>query len=101
FVAEHLRRIGVEVRTDVAHTGVIGVLRGGLPGPVVALRADMDALPVEERVDLPWASRARGEYNGDSVSVMHACGHDLDVATLLGTAEILAGMKDRLQGTIV
>src|SRR5690606_4740440 len=65
FVAEHLRRIGVEVRTDVAHTGVIGVLRGGLPGPVVALRADMDALPVEERVDLPWASRARGEYNGD------------------------------------
>jgi amidohydrolase len=101
FVEAHLRRIGVEVRTQVAHTGVIGVLKGGRPGPVVALRADMDALPVEERVALPWASQARGEYNGDSVSVMHACGHDLHVATLLGTAEILAGMKDRLSGTIV
>lgn len=101
FVATHLQRLGIPIRREVAHTGVVGVLKGSLPGPVVALRADMDGLPVRERVDLPWASHEKGEFNGETVDVMHACGHDLHVATLLGVAEILAGMKDKLQGTIV
>jgi amidohydrolase len=100
LVAEHLRSLGLEVRTGVAHTGVVAVLRGGRPGPVVALRADMDALPVEEQVDLPFASRVRTEYNGQDVGVMHACGHDNHVAILMGVAEVLAGMKERLPGTV-
>jgi amidohydrolase len=100
LVAEHLRGLGIEVQTDVAHTGVVGVLRGGQPGPVVALRADMDALPVTEMVDLPFASRVRTEYNGQEVGVMHACGHDNHVAILMGAAEVLAGMRDRLPGTV-
>jgi amidohydrolase len=100
LVAEHLRSLGIEVETGVAHTGVVGVLRGGQPGPVVALRADMDALPVTEMVDLPFASRERAEYNGQEVGVMHACGHDNHVAVLMGVAEILEGMRDELPGTV-
>ncbi len=99
-VAEHLRSLGIKVQTEVAHTGVVGVLEGGRPGPVVALRADMDGLPIIERVDLPFASRARSVYNGDSVGVMHACGHDTHIAILMGTAEILAGMRDEIPGTV-
>jgi amidohydrolase len=100
LVADHLRALGLEVRTGVAHTGVIGVLKGGKPGPVVALRADMDALPVTEEVDLPFRSRARAMYNGQEVGVMHACGHDAHVAILMGVAEALAGVRDELAGTI-
>jgi amidohydrolase len=100
LVAEHLRKLGYEVKTGVAHTGVVGVLRGGRPGPVVALRADMDALPVTEETGLPFASKARTEYNGQEVGVMHACGHDGHTAILMGVAEILAGMRDRLPGTV-
>jgi len=100
IVAEHLRALGYEVRTNVAHTGVVGTLRGGKPGKVVALRADMDALPVAEEVDLPFASKARATWNGQEVGVMHACGHDNHVAILMGVAEVLAGLKDRLPGTV-
>jgi amidohydrolase len=100
IVAEHLKALGMEVRTGVAHTGVVGVLRGG-DGPVVALRADMDALPVTEEVDLPFASKVRTEYDGQDVGVMHACGHDNHVSILMGVAEVLAGMGDKLPGTAV
>ena len=100
LVAEHLRALGMEVQTGVAHTGVVGVLKGGRPGPVVALRADMDALPVTEQVNLPFASKARTEYNGQQVGVMHACGHDTHVAILMGAAEVLAGMRAQLPGTV-
>ena len=100
LVADYLRKLGIEVRTGVAHTGVIGVLRGARPGPVVALRADMDALPVTEQVDLPFASRVKAQYNGQETGVMHACGHDNHVAILMGVAGILAGMRDRLPGTV-
>ena len=100
LVAEHLTRLGLEVKTGVAHTGVVAVLRGGRPGPVVALRADMDALPVTEQVDLPFKSTARTEYNGQQVGVMHACGHDNHVAILMGVAEVLAGMRAQLPGTV-
>ncbi len=92
-IATHLRSLGLEVQTGVAKTGVVGILKGGKPGPVVALRADIDALPVKERVAIPFASKAEGEYNGKAVSVMHACGHDTHIAILMGTAEILASMK--------
>lgn len=101
YVAAHLKGLGLEVRTDVAHTGVIGVLRGGMPGGVVALRADMDALPVTERADLPFASKAKGMYRGEEVGVMHACGHDTHVAMLMGAAEILAPQRETIPGTIV
>jgi amidohydrolase len=101
LVAEHLRALGLEVRTEVAHTGVVGVLRGGRPGPVVALRADMDALPVTELVDLPFRSTVRTTWLGQDVGVMHACGHDNHVAILMGVAEVLAGVRDRLPGTVV
>ena len=101
LVARHLESLDMEVRTEIAHTGVLGVLRGGLPGPVVALRADMDALPVEEQSGLPFASRARGEYMGQEVPVMHACGHDLHVAILMGVAEVLAARRDELPGTVM
>lgn len=100
LVADHLKKLGYETRTGVAHTGVVGVLRGGQPGPVVALRADMDALPVTEETGLPFASRVRTEYKGREVGVMHACGHDGHTAILMGVAEILAGMRDRLPGTV-
>ncbi len=99
-VADHLRTLGLEVQTEVGHTGVVGLLRGGQPGPVVALRADMDGLPVTEQVDLPFASTVRSTYNGQDVGVMHACGHDNHVAILMGVAEVLTGMQDRLQGSV-
>jgi amidohydrolase len=101
IVAEHLRALGLEVRTKVARTGVVGVLRGGKPGPVVALRADMDALPVTEETDLPFKSVVRSEYNGREVGVMHACGHDAHTSMLMGAAEVLAGMKADLPGSVV
>lgn len=101
LVAEHLRALGMEVRTGVGGHGVVGVLRGGRPGRTVALRADMDGLPVTEQVDLPFRSRVRATYNGQEVGVMHACGHDNHVAILMGTAEVLAGMKAQLPGTVV
>ncbi|HEV8612194.1 MAG TPA: amidohydrolase, partial [Gemmatimonadales bacterium] len=100
LVADELNRLGLEVRTGVAHTGVVGVLRGGKPGPVVALRADMDALPVTELVELPFKSLVKSEYNGQQVGVMHACGHDNHVAILLGVANVLAGMKPEIPGTV-
>jgi amidohydrolase len=99
-VATHLRSLGIEVQTGVGKTGVVGILKGGKPGPVVALRADMDGLPVKERVDIPFASKVTGEYNGQPVSIMHACGHDTHVAMLMGTAEVLASMKSELKGTV-
>jgi amidohydrolase len=99
-VAAHLRSLGIEVQTGVAKTGVVGILKGGKPGPVVALRADMDALPVKERVNLPFTSKVTGEYNGQAVGVMHACGHDTHVAMLMGTAEILASIKNEIKGTV-
>jgi amidohydrolase len=100
LVAEHLMRLGYEVRTGVAHTGVVGVLRGGKPGPVVALRADMDALPVTEEVDLPFASKVRSTYAGKDTGVMHACGHDTHVAMLMGAAEVFATVRAELPGTV-
>jgi amidohydrolase len=99
-VAEHLSALGLEVQTGVAHTGVVALLDSGRPGPVIALRADMDALPVAEQVDLPFASKERTTFNGQEVGVMHACGHDCHVAMLMGVAELLAGMKTQLQGRI-
>ncbi len=101
LVADHLRELGFdEVRTGVAHTGVVGLLKGGLPGPVVALRADMDALPVAEQVDLPFASKVRAVWNGENVGVMHACGHDCHVAILMGVAQVLAGLRAQLRGSV-
>ena len=100
LVADHLRHLGMEVRTGVARTGVVGILRGGRSGPVIALRADMDALPVKETLDLPFASKAKSTYLGKEVDVMHACGHDSHVAILMTVAEILAGLRDRLPGTV-
>jgi amidohydrolase len=100
YVADHLRQLGLEVQTGVAVTGVVGILRGGKPGPVVALRADMDALPVTEQTGLPFASKVRVDYGGQEVGVMHACGHDAHVAILMGSAEVLAGMREELAGTV-
>ncbi len=100
-VAAHLKALEMEVKTGIAHTGVVGVLNGAEEGPVVALRADMDALPVTERVDIPFASRVKSEYLGQEVGVMHACGHDTHVAILMGVASILADMRDELAGTVV
>jgi len=100
LVADHLRSLGIEVETEVGVTGVVGLLRGGRAGPVVALRADMDALPVTELVDLPFKSTVRTIYNGAEVGVMHACGHDNHVAILMGVAEIFAGMRAQIPGTI-
>lgn len=101
LVADHLRELGMEVHTGIAHTGVAAVLRGGRPGPVVAVRADMDALPVHEASGLPFASTAKGEYRGDEVWVSHACGHDIHTTVELGVATVLAGMKDELPGTVL
>ena len=100
-VAEHLRSLGLDqVETGIAHTGVVGTLVGGRPGPVIALRADMDALPVLERTGVPFASMARGEFNGQDVPVMHACGHDTHVSMLMGAAEVLANNRKMLAGTV-
>ncbi|MFA9391279.1 MAG: amidohydrolase [Prolixibacteraceae bacterium] len=100
LVAEHLENLGMEVQTNVAKTGVVGLLIGALPGSVVALRADMDALPVTEACDLPFTSKVKAMYNGDEVGVMHACGHDVHTANLMGVAEVLSKMKDQLPGTV-
>jgi amidohydrolase len=100
LVAAHLESLGYEVRRNVGVTGVVAVLRGGQPGPVVALRADMDALPVTEEVDLPFASKVRTTYAGKETGVMHACGHDTHVAMLMGAAEALAAVRERLPGTV-
>ncbi|MBK8635902.1 MAG: amidohydrolase [Saprospiraceae bacterium] len=100
LVAKHLESLGIQVTRNVGVTGVVGVLKGGKPGPVVALRADMDGLPVAERTDVPFASKVIAEYNGEQTPVMHACGHDTHVAILMGVAEILAGMKKDLAGTV-
>jgi amidohydrolase len=100
LAAEHLRKLGYEVRTGVGDTGVVGIIKGGKPGGCVALRADMDALPVEERVDLPFASKVKAMWHGQMTPVMHACGHDCHVAILMGVAEILAEMKAELPGTV-
>lgn len=101
YVAAHLRRLGLEVRTGIAKTGVVGILRGAQPGPVIGLRADMDALPVQERAQLPFASTVTAEFNGRTVNVMHACGHDTHVAMLLGAAEVLTELKSKIRGTVV
>jgi amidohydrolase len=100
MVAEHLKSLGIEVQTGVAHTGVVGLLKTGKPGPVIALRADMDALPVTERNSLPFASKEKATFNDQETGVMHACGHDSHVAILMGVAEILARNKSELKGTI-
>ena len=99
-IANELKKIGLNPQTGIAKTGVVAVLKGGRPGPVVALRADIDGLPVKERADLPWKSNMTGEYNGEIVPVMHACGHDTHTAILLGTAKILFDIKDQIPGTI-
>lgn len=101
LVADQLKALGIEVRTGVAKTGVVGILKGGKPGPVVALRADMDALPVTEEVDLPFKSTAKSTWAGQSVGVMHACGHDAHTAMLLGAADVLSKMKADLAGTVM
>lgn len=100
-VAEHLKSLGLEVQTGIAHHGVLGVLKGTKPGPTVALRADMDALPVTEQVDLPFASKVRSTFNGQEVGVMHACGHDAHTAMLMATASVLTQLKSQLAGTIL
>ncbi|MEY3542551.1 MAG: hypothetical protein RLZZ204_1363 [Bacteroidota bacterium] len=99
YIAAHLAKLGIEV-TKLAKTGVLGVLKGGKPGPVIALRADIDALPVKERVDVPYKSTVMAEYMGNNVPVMHACGHDTHTSILMGTAEVLASMKKDIAGTI-
>lgn len=99
-IAKHLKSLGMSVQTGVAHTGVVGVLKGGLPGKVVGLRADIDALPVTERNDLPFKSTVTSEFLGEKVGVMHACGHDTHTAILMGVAEVLANNKDKIRGTV-
>ena len=101
FIVKHLQGLGLEVRQGVAKTGVVAILKGGKPGPVVAIRADMDALPVAERVNIPFASKVTAEYNGQKVGVMHACGHDSHISVLLGTAWVLSRMKNDVPGTVV
>ncbi len=100
FVADHLKKLGIEVQTGVAKTGVIGLLKSGKPGPVIALRADMDALPVTERNSLPFASKEKAIFNDQETGVMHACGHDTHVAILMAVAEILSKNKSELKGTV-
>jgi amidohydrolase len=100
YVADLLRSFGLEVQTGIAKTGVVAILKGGKPGPVVALRADMDALPVKERVDIPFKSTVTADYLGQSVPVMHACGHDTHVSMLLGTAQLLSSIKKEVPGTV-
>ena len=100
-VASHLRSLGIKVETGIAYTGVVGLIEGGLPGPTIALRADMDALPVEEKTGLPFASKERAKYLGQNVGIMHACGHDAHVAILMGVAEFLSKNKESLEGNIM
>jgi amidohydrolase len=101
LVAAHLKSLGIEVQSGIAHTGVVGILRGAKPGPVIALRADMDGLPVTEETDYPFKSTVRSTYLDKDVGVMHACGHDVHTAALLGTATMLAEIRDRLPGTVM
>lgn len=101
LVADHLKKLGLEVHTGIGRTGVVAILQGGKPGPTVALRADMDALPVKEPAGLPFASTARGTYHGQQVDVMHACGHDAHTAMLMATAQILASMRENLPGKVM
>ena len=101
IVADHLKSLGLEVRTGIAKTGVVGILKGGKPGPVVALRADMDGLPVTERGDLSFKSKARTTFNGVETGVMHACGHDTHTAILMGAAEVMSQVKADIPGTVV
>ncbi|SDT65060.1 carboxypeptidase Ss1. Metallo peptidase. MEROPS family M20D [Mucilaginibacter mallensis] len=100
IVADYLRSLGLEVKTGIATTGVVGILKGGKPGPVIALRSDMDALPVTERTPVPFASKVTTMYKGEQVGVMHACGHDSHMAMLMGVAKILSSMKSELHGTV-
>lgn len=100
IIADHLRSLGIEVKEGVAKTGVVGILRGSKPGPCIGLRADIDALPIVERTNVPFASKVKSNYNGQEVGVMHACGHDSHVAILMSVAEVLAGMKNDLKGTV-
>ncbi|MBO2584370.1 amidohydrolase [Shewanella algae] len=100
-VSEHLQSLGLEVQTGVAHTGVVALLKGDYPGPLIALRADMDALPVTEAVDLPFASKVKADYRGQEVGVMHACGHDTHVAILMGVAEALSNLQSQLHGEVM
>ncbi|MCW3106261.1 MAG: N-acyl-L-amino acid amidohydrolase [Segetibacter sp.] len=100
IIAKHLQSLGMEVKTGVAKTGVVGILKGGRPGPVVALRADMDGLPVIERTPVPFASKVKTTYNGQEVGVMHACGHDTHLAILMGVAQILSSIRNELKGTV-
>jgi amidohydrolase len=101
LVADHLKRLGLEVRTGIAHNGVTGFLQGGLPGPTIALRADMDALPVTEKVDVPFKSVVTSTYRGQPVGVMHACGHDVHTAVLMGVAQTLTSMRAQLPGNVL
>lgn len=101
YIEEHLRKLGLEVKTGIAKTGLVAILKGGQPGPTIGLRADMDGLPVKERVNIPFASKVVADYNGQKVPVMHACGHDTHMAMLMGAAEVLTGMRDKVKGTIV
>ena len=101
YIAEALRGMGLEPQTGIAHTGIVAMIEGGRPGPLVALRADIDALPVKEQTGLPFASQAKGEYRGEEVDVMHACGHDAHVAMLLGAARVLTEVKDELPGSVM
>src|SRR5690606_17122527 len=101
LVADHLRKLGLPVKTGVAHTGVTAVLEGGRPGPTIALRADMDALPVTEQVDVPFKSTVTTEYLGKKVGVMHACGHDAHVAILMGVAQALTSVRKDLPGKVL
>ena len=101
LVAARLKKLGIEVKTGVAHTGVVGILKGGLPGPTIAVRADMDGLPVTEQTDFPFKSTVRSTYLGKDVGVSHACGHDVHTAALLGAAAMLAELRDRLPGTVM
>ena len=100
-IEEHLVSLGIEVETKIAYTGLVGLIKGGKPGPTIALRADMDALPVEEKTGLPFASKVRTTYLGNDVGVMHACGHDAHVAILMGVAEFLAKNKSDIKGNIM
>ena len=99
-IANHLKSLGIEVQTGVAHTGVVGILKGGQDGKVIALRADIDALPVMERNDLPYKSNVTSEFLGEKVGVMHACGHDTHTAILMGVAEVLSKNKEKIKGTV-
>jgi amidohydrolase len=100
LVANHLQSLELEVKTGVAHTGVVGILKGNRDIPVVALRADMDALPITEQVDIPFASKVKTQYEGKEVGVMHACGHDVHTAVLMAVAEVLSKVRDQLPGTV-